>query len=164
MLLTRNQKRLVAQAAAAAWRVCPQRGEYLDANPELSATAVADAWRRVQQGEVLGLPRQSLREATQADFPALMAHFLGLREQWSQGTPGAQSLRWAARAATDGSRRALHVLRRELKAAGLHEEYAQSICRRQHRLSLAEASERQVWGIVYTVRNRAAARRRRAAA
>lgn len=164
MLLSRRQKRLVAQAAAAAWAVCPEREGYLDANPGLSASAVADAWRRVQQGEVLGLPRQSLREATQADFPALMAHFLALREQWCPApqpvdTP-APSERWAARAATDGGRRALYVLRRELASAGLAEEYAAAICRRQYRCGLAEASERQIWRLVFTVRNRGRAKRR----
>ena len=41
--------------------------------------------------------------------------------------------------------------------AGLPESYAAAICRRQYRCALSEASDKQVWCLVYTVRNRAAA-------
>ena len=63
-------------------------------------------------------------------------------------------------AATEPRREAEAVLHRECGHAGLAIAYAAAICRRQFRVELADASPKQLWNLVYTIRNRAAARRR----
>lgn len=162
MLLTNDQKREIAQIAHAAWLVSPEREGMLDANPTLSASAVEAAWRHVEQGKVMGSLRQSLREATQRDYPALRAHFLRLRgagledkgETAAAETCEAAADRWTARAATDGTRRAFFILRAALEERGLAESYAAAICRTQYRCPLSMASEKQLWRLVFTIKNR----------
>ncbi len=162
MLLTNHQKREIAQLAHAAWAVSPSREGMIECNPELSLTGVEAAWRHFEQGKVLGHLRQSLREATQRDYPALRAHFLRLRAQGlalqgdSAGATaaGRAADNWTVRAASDGTRRARHLLRRALEEGGLREEYASAICRAQNKCSLDEAGEKQLWRLIFTIRNR----------
>lgn len=162
MLLTNDQKREIAQLAHAAWTVSPSREGMIDCNPDLSLTRVEAAWRHVEQGRVMGGLRQSLREATQRDYPLLRAHFLRLQAEGlalhGQAAAAAAAVesaeKWTVRAATDGVRRARHLLRRALEEAGLREGYAAAICRTQNKCSLDEASEKQLWRLIFTVRNR----------
>lgn len=148
MTLSKEQKRMIAMAAHAAWAVSPDREGMIECNGELSLSAIEAAWRHHQQGLVLGLPRQSLTEAHQGDFAPLLAHFSALAGR------EAAADNWAARAATDGPRRARWILERELKARGLSTGYAAAICRTQNKCVLDDASEKQLWRLVFTVRNR----------
>ena len=60
----------------------------------------------------------------------------------------------------DNPRRiAEHKLHEEMLKASLHPAYVEKICRNQNKCSVLEASEKQLWRLIYTVRNRAAAKR-----
>ena len=111
-----------------------------------SSQAELDAWRRAEQGRACGVT--SLRAATQRDYKQIESRMLALK-----GNAKA-AVRSAERAMTEGVRLAMFKLQEALAERGLHESYAASICRRQFKRSISEASERQVWCLVYTVRNR----------
>jgi hypothetical protein len=147
MLLTRLQKREIVRLARQAWLRSPERIPLLESNKGLTKTAVEAAWRHVEQGKVMP-GRQSLTQAIQRDYQPLRAHFLRLC--------GMEAAADAAvvRAATDGRRRALYLLRQALTERELPEAYAAAICRRQFRCELPEAAEKQIWNIIFTVRNR----------
>jgi len=162
MLLTNEQKRDIAQLAHAAWLGSPSREGMIECNPELSLSKVEAAWRHVEQGKVMGAMRQSLREATQRDYALLRAHFLRLRAE-GLATQGDQARadavehtadQWSVRAATDGTRRARYLLRQALRDRDLREDYAAAICRTQNKCSLDDASEKQLWRLIFTIRNR----------
>lgn len=111
-----------------------------------SSQAEFDHWRRAEQERACGV--SSLRAATQAEYKSIEARFLKIK-----GEAKAAS-RAAARAATEPARLAMFKLRDALRERGLDESYAAAICRKQFKRSLSEASERQLWCLVYTVRNR----------
>lgn len=148
------QKAKIGQLAAQAWRVWEGREAFLEANGELSQSACFAAWRHWQQGLACG--RQSLRECTGDDYQLLRAHFLAIAGL------EASAARAQERHISNPQRIAAYKLRQALAAAGLPEAYAGAICHRQYRCSLADASERQLWCLVYTVRNRRTANRREA--
>lgn len=145
-LLSRTQKAEIGQLATQAWRVWEGREAFLEANGELSTSACFSAWRHWQQGLACG--RQSLRECTGEDYQLLRAHFLKLAGL------EASARRAEERHISNPQRIARYKLRKALAAAGLPENYAAAICRRQYRCTLDDASERQLWCLVYTVRNR----------
>lgn len=117
-----------------------------------ASQAEFDAWRRDQQQRAIG--ESSLTLAKQSDFSRLQAHFLDLK-----GESGRAFNALMKPAVTDTAQ-ARAVLARELRKAGLAEEYAASICQRKHKCALAEATPKQLWDLVFTVRNRAAKARR----
>lgn len=139
--LTNEQKRRLAGMFRAAWEKDPE-ADGID----------ADHYRREQVAAAVG--KDGLRCCTQLDYARLMAHALHL-----VGEDGA-ALEWHLRAETEPKRQAEAVLQRELGRAGLKLEYASAICRRQYRCEIADASPKQIWGLVYTVRNRGAAKSR----
>lgn len=144
--LSNLQKRDIAIAAHKAWLACPEREALLAVNSELSATAVEAAWRHVEQGKAVGV--QSLRACTQAHYGRLLAHFQALA-----GETGAAA-HTLARDADNDRRVALFKLRQALRERGLQESYAAAICRTQYRCALAEASPKQLWRLVFTIRSR----------
>ncbi len=144
--LTNEQKREISIAARAAYQAKPDREVFEAINPDLSASACFEAWRHVEQGKACGL--QSLRACTQAHYGRLLAHFQAL----AGNVAGADRTR--ARDGDNDRRIALFKLRENLTARGLPESYAAAICRRQFRCALDEASAKQIWSLVYTVRNR----------
>jgi hypothetical protein len=146
-LLSKLQKQQVAQLARQAWERWDGREAFIEANGALSLSACFSAWRHWQQGLACG--QQSLRLATsEGDFERLRAHFLAL-----SGFP-VQAARALVRHATEPGRIALWTLRQALAERGLLESYAAAICRRQFRCELLEASDRQLWFLIFTVRNR----------
>jgi hypothetical protein len=148
-LLTSRQKAEIAQVAQAAWaQQTDAQAELFEANPGMTRAALFNGWRRVQQGQVLGGGRQSLTQAHQTEYARLMAHFSALTGN------DALTEQWTRRALNDGRARAEWHLHQALKAAELKLEYAAVICRAQNKCELAEASERQLWRLVYTVRAR----------
>lgn len=163
MELTNRQKKDLCELAREAWRAYPDREALLAVNSELGETAVFTGWRRAEQARCMRDGRESLTEATQADFAALMAHWWGLRADWArhsaqEATFRRQELYWYGRSMSDEHRRARFVLQRELRSAGLPAAYAEAICRRQNRCPLADASSKMLWRLVYTVRTRARAK------
>lgn len=104
-----------------------------------------DAWRHDQCRRAVG---RRISEATQPDFLPLRAHFLNLA-----GNPAA-AFETLMRAESEPRRVAMHKLQRECAARDLPLAYPESICRRQYRCGLEDASPKQLWTLVFTVRNR----------
>jgi hypothetical protein len=104
------------------------------------------AWRRAQQLAACG--KESLTACTQEDFLKLKSHFQKLA-----GEEG-DSLRTANREAGDPARVALFKLREAMTERGLSIGYAINICRTQYKCTLEQASAKQLWCLVYTIRNR----------
>lgn len=150
MLLSNKQKAEIGQLAQAAWaHQIDVQAELLEANPGMTLPQLFTGWRRVEQGKVLGELRQSLTQADQTEYARLMAHFARLTGN------EALTAQWEKRAVNDGRARAEWHLHTELKKADLKLEYAAVICRAQNRCELREASERQLWRLVFTIRARA---------
>lgn len=145
--LSKFQKAELAQLARAAYDGWAGRAEFEAANLELSRTKCFEAWRHVETGKATG-GVQSLRDCTQNHYGRVKAHFLEL----NGNTTGADRAR--SRDADNPRRIAMHKLKAALAAGGHQESYAAAICRRQFRCGLAEASAKQLWNLVFTVRNR----------
>ena len=114
-----------------------------------------DAWRKEEQRKHFGL--ESLTAATQAQFSEIKAHFQALAGDL------AGAYKTTRRGEDNGKRQARWLLNRALARAKLGTAYAAAICKTQFRCSLADASEKQLKSLLYTVNNRANARRRKAA-
>ena len=106
-------------------------------------------WRRNQQFICTG--KASLVDCVQADYLPLCGHFQRLGGEEGDAT------RTENHALTEDHRVAMHKLRSECAARGLAMAYPAAICRRQHRCELEQATPRQVWCLVFTVRNRRSA-------
>lgn len=104
-----------------------------------------DLWRHEQAIKAVG---RRISEALQADFLPLKAHFLNLL-----GKPVA-AMQAHMRHETEPQRVALWKLARECEAKGLPLSYATTICRHQNRCRLEDASAKQLWRLVFTIRNR----------
>lgn len=136
--LTPKQKRYLARLARRAWQAAEREvGSETD-------------FRHAEVARACG--KLGLRCCTQDDFQRVRAHFL-----WLLGEDAA-AFRAHLRAETEPRRQAEAVLRRECARAGLSLGYPAAICVRQYRCALADASPRQLWTLIYTVRNRARAR------
>jgi hypothetical protein len=144
--LSHLQKREVAIAARRAYDAWPEREAFEAINSELSRSACFEAWRHVECGKAVGI--QSLKDCTQAHYGPLLAHF----KQLAGDAAGAQ--RTLARDADNGRRIARYKLGQALTERCLETGYAAAICRRQFRCGLDDASEKQLWNLFYTVRQR----------
>lgn len=133
--------------------MCARRAYEFQGNLGLVGEASFDEWRHSEVTKACG--KNGLRCCDQDDYAGLKAHFLD-----AAGASGA-AFNWHVRAQSQGDRVAMAVLRRECGAAGVKVAYAAAICLRQFRCTLEDASEKQIWSLVYTVRNRAAAKRRK---
>jgi hypothetical protein len=124
----------------------------------LGEAADPETWRHDQQVKACG--KSSLRACTQSDFAALMARGYDL-----SGESGL-ALKWLLKAGINPKRVAMSKLEAACAERGLSLAYPAAICRRQYRCDLEDATEKQVWCLVYTIRNRrppvATALRRRA--
>ncbi len=145
-LLSKDQKRAIAQLARQAYQAWPEREAFEAINAGRSRTDCFESWRHVEQGKACGM--QSLRDCTQAHYGRLVAHFKALAGD------AAGAARTLARDADNDRRIARYKLDEALRERGLRTEYAASICRRQNRCELDAATARQIWRLVYTVRNR----------
>lgn len=144
--LSKLQKADIAIAARAAFDAWEGRAAFEALNPEFTASARFEAWRRDEQIKAGG-PR-SLRAATQAHYGRLMAHFQALAGY------AAAAARTRARDADNDRRIARYKLDQELRRHGLPAAYAGAICRTQYKCTLDEASAKQLWRLVFTVRSR----------
>ncbi len=130
-------------------RLCILAREAFDTLVERGAMergANFEAWRHEQQLEACGL--SSLRAATQRHYALVVGHLKGLLGDV------AAAARAIERAQTEPRRLAMFKLKEALGERDLPESYAAGICWRQFKRPLSEASDRQVWCLVYTVRSR----------
>lgn len=131
--LTRGQKARLAMLAAKAYahqRVCGMS---------------VDEWRHEVAWQTCG---RRISEAVQRDYSDLKAAFLDLA-----GEPE-QAFRQHVRGVDHKRRVALYKLREACEERGLHESYPASICMTQFRCGLEDATAKQLWCLVFTVRNR----------
>ncbi len=103
-------------------------------------------WRRDQQLAAVG--KASLLDCTQDDFLRLRSWFQRLA-----GEEG-DSIRTGTHHTTEPLRVAMHKLCEQVRERGLSIAYAESICQRQYKCPLEKANVKQVWCLVYTIRNR----------
>ena len=118
-----------------------------------------DAWRRAALHDVVGAAApSSFRTVTQRDYAAVLDYFTELA--------GGESVSARAEKDADERRRALWAL---TLAEGACEEtfggregahrYADALFGKIHRTDRHAATARQVWAVIFTLRNRAAKRR-----
>ena len=125
-----------------------------------------DAWRRATLHDVVGAAApDSFRAVTQRDYAAVMDYFGRLAGD--RAPTGGNSKRTTAR---DEVRRAQWALRQvELSVAdafGGREgamRYADALFRKIHKTDRYGATARQVWAVIFTLRNRATKRRAKTA-
>lgn len=144
--LSHEQKAQLCQLAREAYDAWPGRAAFEECNGELSRSKCFEAWRRVEQGKAVGI--QSLTRCTQDHFLPLRAHFRAMLGN------GGGALRDHLRAQEEPRIRARWKLQQALDERELNEAYAASICRRQFRCELGDASEKQLWALFFTVTNR----------
>lgn len=143
--LSSQQKQRLAILSREAYAKQPGLVRGLEGKQGPSPVLKFDRWRHAQAIKAVG---RRISEATQGDYLPLKAHFLDLA-----GKPVA-AMQAHMRRETEPQRVALHKLTRECAAKGLDLSYAAAICRRQFRCALEEASEKQLWCLFFTVRNR----------
>lgn len=124
-----------------------------------------DAWRRAALHDVVGAAApDSFRSVTQRDYLAVLDYFAEL----AGGRP--QAANAADARAGDERARALWALSLEeteaagaFGSAGEARRYADALLRGIHGTDRDGATARQLWAVIFTLRNRAAARRRKTA-
>ena len=109
-------------------------------------TAHAREWRQEQQYKAVG--KQSLTECVQDDFLPIRAHFLNLAGQ------SAVAMNMHLKHDTEPKRIAMHKLTEACARAGKPLAYAAAICRSKNKCALDEANVKQIWQLVFTIKNR----------
>jgi hypothetical protein len=133
--LTKNQKTRLAIMARKAAEV---QGVSLKSKD-------LDEWRHGVCIKACGV---RITEATQANWADLKSAFEDL------GGKPEQAFKTQLREGDNKRRIAMHKLTGALAAKGLQTGYAETICKTQFKVSLAEASAKQLWCLFYTVTNR----------
>lgn len=131
--LTRFQKMLLAKAARRAWQASgsPPPGEA--------------AWRHEQALRTVGV---RISQARQTDYIPLRATFLDAQKRH------AQAFNILVADPQNKIRIARYHLEKSCTERGLSLSYPKSICRRQFKCGLDDATARQLWCLVFTIRNR----------
>ena len=147
--LSKEQKRNLILAANAAYAMQMEHGLWAGTYDDFRHGAAFDA---------CGV--SSFRAMQQRHYLPTLLHYRALA--------GADVQRQRVALATDDTRRALAKLRQECEEAadcfgGPDESwhYAESLARRIHKTPLASANPKQVWQVLFTLRNRAASIRRK---
>jgi hypothetical protein len=153
--LTNEQKRVLSELARRAWRHAAAQARGRGEDPAEDPLLREETGFR--HGMVqLACGKAGLRCCSQEDYLPVKAHLLECLGR-SGGAFEAHM-----KAASDGRRRAEWKLREACQEFGLNLNYADAICRRQHHgAGLAEVGEKALWHLVFTVRNRGRARRKR---
>jgi hypothetical protein len=143
--LSNQQKGVLAQVARRAY-------DRLVAGNEISNIKFDD-WRRDECERAVGKP--GLRECDNGHYNRLLSHFESLA-----GEDG-RALNALVREQTEPKRQAEAVLLSELRKANLPLTYAEKLARDKFRgVGVLDCDARQLWQLIYTVRNRAKAKRR----
>lgn len=103
-------------------------------------------WRRLEQAKACG--KSSLTECTQSDYLLLRGHFERLA-----GNEG-EALRTENKHATQDKALAMFKLKEACNEGGVQLEYAAAICRNQNKCGLEQATYKQLWRLIFTIRNR----------
>lgn len=154
--LSHNQKRYLSQLSNRAFDRAAADADGQSFYDDFPSTRAREQFRHDEVAKACG--KIGLRCCSQQDYKRVEAHFLNLL-----GEPG-RAFNAHVRAETEAVRQAEAVLRRECQRFGFDLSYPAAICARQFRVTLADASEKQLWNLVYTVRNRGNARQRKAVA
>lgn len=124
-----------------------------------------DSWRRATLHDVVGAAApDSFRAVTQRDYAAVVEYFGRLAGDRPAGNDSKRTT------ASDAERRALWALNlEEGKVAGTlggregARRYADALFRKIHKTDRYGATARQVWAVIFTLRNRATKRRAKTA-
>jgi hypothetical protein len=134
--LSREQKTALVLIARQAYDARKAKGDELPG---------FDAWRGEQAIAACG---SRISEAGNADFSAIKARFLSY-------LPDARAFVAAVRSETEERRQALYKLRQDCQTRGLDfPAYPASIARQQYKRDLEQCTPKQIWRLVFTVRNR----------
>jgi hypothetical protein len=149
--LNNKEKAQVCMLARKAWERWARDEWTADIIPglddDVSEAAMFRAWRTREQVNACG--QHSLTTCLVSDYPALMAHFCRLA-----GDDKGEAY-WTGRLVEDPRNIALFKLRQNCEERGLrYPDYPAAICRRQYKCDLGGATTKQIWRLVYTVRNR----------
>ena len=146
--LSNKQKAILCQLAKRAWDQWPEREAFLDANPDFSKSAAFEAWRRNEQLEAAGV--SSLKSATSE------THYLRIKAHWEDRLGHYErAAKDLLKHANEACLQVLYKVYQSCQERGLdYPGYPGAICRRQYKCALEEASEKQLWSICYTIRNR----------
>lgn len=147
-LLSNEQKASICIAAREAFenqKTKNSEGLPVSGFPAFESISFRD-WRCAEQFKITG--KESLTDCTQADYLPLLGHFQNLA-----GESG-RAVKTYLRQDLQDKRVAMFKLREECGARGLELSYAAAICRRQYKCELDQANPRQLWNLVFTVRNR----------
>jgi hypothetical protein len=144
--LSNEQKRALAAAAGAAWELQVKLGLWTVADGD------RDAFRHAAAFDACGVA--SFRAMTQRHYLIVLGYYRELS--------GRDGRRLLDRAATDDTRRALAALHRECQVQASAfggvpqaEAYAAALLRRIHCAEMHSANPRQIWQVLFTLRNRA---------
>lgn len=153
--LTNLQKAAIARLARTAWERQSLDTQRQWAQEHGSFNKAFNAWRKVQQFTAVGV--ESLTEAlSERDYLRLRAHFQDLA-----GDSG-RALHTLLKHADEAQLRDLYLLEQACCDAGLSfPGYPAAICRQQFRCSLEAASSGQLRKLLFTVRNRGFAKKKR---
>ena len=149
-LLTNEQKKEICILARRAWNILPQSVHNKYIAEFDSATAAFNAWRHDEQIKAVGT--DSLVGSTNDEFCALMAHFaLAAKDNY-------RASKWIWRFASDARRRVYWLIKQNCNAELRWPSYPDSVCRAQFKCRLWQATSKQLFNILSTIRNRASSR------
>ena len=153
-----GQKRELCMLARQAYDQARRSGAAPDpADDGMCATTAFNVWRRLRQQEACGIG--SLKEATNQDYLTIKGFWL---RQLGR-TP--QADKTEARRLGEKVTWAMDRLKRELAAASDvlpgGRQYIEGFLRNKRGVSLEEASVKQIWQAIYTLRRRAGQLRRK---
>jgi hypothetical protein len=153
--LSKKQKAYLSQLARRAFNLACDRARERGEEPDSSCRA-ADDWRRRQTA--VACRKFGLRCCSQDDYRLVEARFLHII-----GEDGLALNSLLVQQAEPRSTAEAHLYFELEKArdVGITREYLGTICRSQFKCSLLEASENMFLCLLYTLRNRVAARRRK---
>jgi hypothetical protein len=137
--LTNGQKAYLAQLAKKVF-------DHIDIGGHADGRAAEEKFRHTETAKACG--KLGLRCCTQDDYGHVKAHFLNLL-----GQPG-RALAADVRQATNGRRVIEHKIVALCREAGIHQAYADGICKRMNRgKTMAEVDEpKGLWKVFFALR------------
>lgn len=126
-----------------------------ESHPTVSESEILRRWRHDAVVKACG--KLGLRCCSQDDYKLVEAHFLNVLNE-----PG-KAFKAHVRAQGNDERIAEWKLMQAIKEAepcGINRAYAEAICKRQYGCTIIEASAKQKWNLMFTIKNRASAKRK----
>lgn len=157
--LANSQKRFLSQLSDRAFRFLGAKARGRGEPWPEDITANLAAFRHGEVAKACG--KLGLRCCSQDDFALVKAHFLHLL-----GEDG-RALKAHVHGVNNDERIAEWKLMEAIKdaaAVGIDRRYAEAICKRQYGCTIIEASAKQKWNLMFTIKNRARAKRKGQAA